>query len=127
MYCTNGELSGLIAAWHSTGVMPGRLIEVVTHIASGCRNRYCRTLDLDDAVQTALLLIFKKKHKFEADRQCFNYMTTIIINEFRQLRYRQRRWTESCEWSDGLQNGSNKDSARASTEDSLIRAGYDKN
>ncbi len=125
MYVKNTELSTLIAEWHDTSLMPVRLIEVVGSIARGCRNRYCRQLDPDDAVQCALLKIFQKKHKFDPHRGCFNYMTTIIINEFRQSAYKNRRWASSCEWSDGLQNGCSKESARAVTEDRFIRAGYD--
>lgn len=50
--------------------------------------RYAKfsNIDEDDAVQEGVLICFERAEKFDPDKgKAFNYMTTCILNHFRQL------------------------------------------
>jgi DNA-directed RNA polymerase specialized sigma subunit len=48
-------------------------------------------IDIDDAVQEGVLICFEKIDRFDPDKgKAFNYMTTCVLNHFRQL-YRSAR------------------------------------
>ena len=48
-------------------------------------------IDTDDAVQEGVLICFEKIDRFDPDKgKAFNYMTTCVLNHFRQL-YRSAR------------------------------------
>jgi len=49
------------------------------------------TIDIDDAIQEGILICFDKIDKFDKNKgKAFNYMTTCILNHFRQI-YRSNR------------------------------------
>lgn len=52
-------------------------------------------IDIDDAIQEGVLICFEKINKFDARKgKAFNYMTTCILNHFRQLYRSARNYNE---------------------------------
>lgn len=111
-YVSNKVISELVANWHSTGEMPLQLVEVVTTMSTGLRNRYTRQIEVEDAVQIGLLAIVRLKEKFDPSRELFNYFTTIILNDLRKQRMKNKRWDGSCDWTEGIRNGDDERTAR---------------
>lgn len=53
------------------------------------------TIDIDDAVQEGILICFDKIDKFDKNKgKAFNYMTTCILNHFRQIYRGNRNYNE---------------------------------
>lgn len=64
------------------------------NIANYYINRYSG-IDIDDATQEAVLICFEKVDRFNPDKgRAFNYMTTCIINHFRQIYRSNRNYNE---------------------------------
>jgi len=52
-------------------------------------------IDIDDAIQEGVLICFEKINRFDARKgKAFNYMTTCILNHFRQLYRSARNYNE---------------------------------
>jgi DNA-directed RNA polymerase specialized sigma subunit len=52
-------------------------------------------IDQDDAVQEGVMICFEKIDRFDPDKgKAFNYMTTCILNHFRQLYRTARNYNE---------------------------------
>ncbi len=59
------------------------------------RYRKFNLIDSDDAVQEGVLICFEKVDRFDPSKgKAFNYMTTCIINHFRQLYRTARNYNE---------------------------------
>ena len=59
------------------------------------RYRKFNLIDPDDAVQEGVLICFEKVDRFDPTKgKAFNYMTTCIINHFRQLYRTARNYNE---------------------------------
>ena len=59
------------------------------------RYRKFNLIDPDDAVQEGVLICFEKVDRFDPSKgKAFNYMTTCIINHFRQLYRTARNYNE---------------------------------
>lgn len=63
-------------------------------------------IDTDDAVQEGVLICFEKIDRFDPRKgKAFNYMTTCILNHFRQLYRTARNYNElKRKYGDFLQN-----------------------
>lgn len=65
-----------------------------TNIANYYINRYSG-IDVDDATQEAVLICFEKIDRFDPKKgRAFNYMTTCVINHFRQIYRSNRNYNE---------------------------------
>jgi hypothetical protein len=52
-------------------------------------------IDIDDAIQEGVLICFEKINRFDPRKgKAFNYMTTCILNHFRQLYRSARNYNE---------------------------------
>ena len=52
-------------------------------------------VDKDDALQEGVMICFDKLHRFDADKgKIFNFMSTIILNHFRQLYRSAKNYNE---------------------------------
>jgi DNA-directed RNA polymerase specialized sigma subunit len=52
-------------------------------------------IDIDDAIQEGVLICFEKINRFDSRKgKAFNYMTTCILNHFRQLYRSARNYNE---------------------------------
>jgi len=59
------------------------------------RYRKFNLIDPDDAIQEGVMICFEKIDRFDPDKgKAFNYMTTCIINHFRQLYRTARNYNE---------------------------------
>jgi len=59
------------------------------------RYRKFNLIDPDDAIQEGVVICFEKVDRFDPDKgKAFNYMTTCIINHFRQLYRTARNYNE---------------------------------
>lgn len=59
------------------------------------RYRKFNLIDPDDAIQEGVLICFEKVDRFDPSKgKAFNYMTTCIINHFRQLYRTARNYNE---------------------------------
>ena len=59
------------------------------------RYRKFNLIDPDDAIQEGVMICFEKVDRFDPDKgKAFNYMTTCIINHFRQLYRTARNYNE---------------------------------
>jgi DNA-directed RNA polymerase specialized sigma subunit len=59
------------------------------------RYRKFNLIDPDDAIQEGVMICFEKVDRFDPEKgKAFNYMTTCIINHFRQLYRTARNYNE---------------------------------
>lgn len=59
------------------------------------RYRKFNLIDADDAIQEGVMICFEKVDRFDPSKgKAFNYMTTCIINHFRQLYRTARNYNE---------------------------------
>jgi DNA-directed RNA polymerase specialized sigma subunit len=59
------------------------------------RYRKFNLIDADDAIQEGVMICFEKVDRFDPNKgKAFNYMTTCIINHFRQLYRTARNYNE---------------------------------
>ncbi len=84
-------------------------------------------IDIDDAIQEGVLICFEKIDRFDPRKgKAFNYMTTCILNHFRQLYRSARNYNELKKRYHGFlqekleniifRNGKERSSARSSLD-----------
>jgi Sigma-70 region 2 len=63
-------------------------------------------IDIDDAIQEGVMICFEKIDRFDPDKgKAFNYMTTCILNHYRQFYRTARNYNElKKKYHDFLQN-----------------------
>lgn len=79
----------MVADWQATDVMPIELIDTIGKIVAGCVLRYYPGSDIEECTQRALLVVLRRKHKFDPSRNLFAYFSTLCLNEIR-LHLRER-------------------------------------
>jgi len=76
----------------------GELTQAFYVLAENISNYYINRysgIDVDDATQEAVLICFEKIDRFDPRKgRAFNYMTTCIINHFRQIYRSNRNYNE---------------------------------
>jgi DNA-directed RNA polymerase specialized sigma subunit len=117
MYTTNEELSELIGQWQESGEMSPRLLQVFKRIVTGLQRRFCRRVEIDDAIQNAMIDLIKQRDNFDVSKGLFNYVTTICLNAMRTQRRKNKKWAYAVGWEDGCQNGKSLPQSRDERQD----------
>ena len=86
-------LDGLIAEYQS---LQGELTTAFYLLSENIvKYRKFNLIDADDAIQEGVMICFEKVNRFDPEKgKAFNYMTTCIINHFRQLYRTARNYNE---------------------------------
>ncbi len=95
MYITRQVLNTLVRDAQLKGQVSDELALAFQQIASGALDRWkFAGLDVEDAVQGAVLLLLSKVSKLDTTRNCFSFCTTSVLNYYRQEYRNNKKRTE---------------------------------